>query len=82
MINVNAWNRFWKPLTGRCPYCNDKLITVPSKTGFGSRYRACPNHHYVEETVPAADTVLVYDLNGEVINHPVWDELNSDQINM
>lgn len=78
---MNTWNRFWKPLTGRCPYCSDKLVTVPSKTGFGSRYRACPNQHYVEETVPAADTVLIYDLNGDVIDHPALDELNSDQIN-
>jgi hypothetical protein len=76
---MNVWTRFWKPLTGRCPYCSDKLITVPSETGFGSRYRACPNHHYVEETVPAADTVLVYDKNGALISHPVLEQLQAGE---
>ncbi|MCX7569146.1 hypothetical protein OS242_04125 [Tumebacillus sp. DT12] len=76
---MNAWNRFWKPLTGRCPYCNDKFITVPSETGFGSRYRVCPNHHYVEETVPAADTVLVYELDGATIDHPVLHQIDPGQ---
>ncbi|WP_132943738.1 hypothetical protein [Tumebacillus sp. BK434] len=69
---MNPWKRFWKPLTGRCPYCSVKLLSTPSETGFGGRYRACPNQHYVEETVPAADTVLVYELNGAVIDHPVF----------
>lgn len=76
---MNPWTRFWKPLTGRCPYCSDKLITVPSETGFGSRYRACPNHHYLEEAVPAADTVLVYDLNGATVNHPIWEQIDAEQ---
>jgi hypothetical protein len=76
---MNAWQRFWKPLTGRCPFCSDKLVTAPSETGFGSRYRVCPNQHYVEETVPAADTVLVYELDGDVIEHPVFDVIQPDK---
>ena len=72
---MNAWNRFWKPLTGRCPYCSVKFVTFPSETGFGSQYRACPNYHYVEELVPAADTVLVHQLDGLAIKHPVFEKI-------
>ncbi|MFD2168894.1 hypothetical protein [Tumebacillus lipolyticus] len=78
---MNAWQRFWKPLTGRCPYCSEKLISTLSQTGFSSRYRVCPNHHYVEETVPAADTVLIYQQDGAAIDHPVFAMIEMDEPN-
>jgi hypothetical protein len=60
---------------GRCPYCNEKLLTgIGGESYFShNELKICPNRHYAEE-IHDSGLLTIYDNDGKELTVNKWDK--------